>query len=416
MIKEKLIKLFEDPDWRGQISDFYPRWKVEILWNMVDFVREGKYLEEAMFIAESFVDDPDPTIDDSTNQEILKGEDARAIVTVRGTLAWLLNVIVGTLNASYYSRVISLLEKLCIDDAVYVRQQATYPLAGLTLNLRAERNPDGSVFPFSVADKERVRGLAFLMLEQNKQYPRVLELLANVFEKLRLLDEQKALYVLKSFLYKPEGGFNPDYVTHEIAPLLIFFAEFRRDHEPGFNSAEFETLLMTVIESASPRLKTTIVWHIWKTIENDPKTYPRLRKYIPIFFKGEFEEEPLSQYEFLIEKILLQSPTDAVEVFKMEIDYLKRALYKKPFQENWTLWFHNPESIVEAVAENDPGSLLGILDVLKEISLRHGYIGDVTKVFSSFRKAPAELQEQLSTEITPMYETLRAVMPNLPPL
>jgi hypothetical protein len=171
-----------------------------------------------------------------------------------------------------------------------------------------------------------------------------------------------------------------------------------------------------VLESSTPRLKTTLVWHFWKTIENDPKTYPRFKPYIPLLFKGEFQEEPLSQYEFLIEKILPLSAREAVEIFKQEVEYLKPALTKNVRREDWTLWFHHPEEIIEAIAIHDPKSLPPILEVLMSISLRHGYVGNLTKIFSSYKKAPVELQEELSKQIVPMYELLQQKDSNLPPL
>lgn len=406
-IKDRLLKLFEEQNWRDGFSDFYPSWGIDIIWIMSDFVKEGKYLPEAMWIAEYLVNNPDPTVDDRANKDILDGKDSSSIVTVRGSLAWLINSILARLDASYYHRCINLLEQLGNDEVVYVRLQATYPLAGLAQNIRAERKPDGTPWGFAKEDKERALSLMFSMLDANRQYPRVMEGLTNVFEKLRFLSEEQAMYVLRSFLYQKNDEFYPDYVTHNIAPVLIFFAEFRKDHTPEFNSKPFQELLAKVIRTSSSRLKSTLVWHFWKTIENDPKTYPRFKPYIPLLFEGDFQQEPLGQYEFLIEKILLQSPVDAVEYFKLELGYLKRALAKKLEHEDWTLWFHHPEDIIDAVAEHDPHSLPAMLNVLKDIALRRGYVGDITKIFSSYKKARPDLQEQLSREITPMYEILR---------
>jgi hypothetical protein len=416
LLKDQLIKLFEKEDWQAQFTDFFPASKIDILWITSDFVKEGKYLPEAMWIAEYLVNDPDPNIEDRSNQEILKGEESLGIVTVRGSLAWLINNILARLDTTYYPRCINLLEKLATDKVVYVRLQATYPLAGLAQNIRAEKDREGKEWGFTKEDKERTMKLIFSMLEANRQYPRVMEGLTNVFEKLRFISEEQAMYVLRSFLYEKGETFYPDYVTHNIAPVLIFFAEFRNVHTPEFKNAAFQELLRKVIVSAPSRLKTTLVWHFWKTIENDPKTYPCLKSYIPLFFQGDFQEEPLGQYEFLIEKILPQSPADAVEFFKLEIEYLKRALARQLERDDWTIWFHHPEDIIDAVAQEDPNSLPEILTVLRNISLKRGYVGDLSKIFSSYKKASPELQDQLSQEIVPMYESLRFHNPNLPPL
>ena len=420
-LKEQLNKLFEESNWRERFLDFYPGWKIDTLWAVVELVREGKFLPQAMWVAEYLAEDPDPSLEDPSNQDVLKGEEVKPILTVRGTVAWLVGAIIGRLDTTYYHRAINVVEKLCNDRAVYVRQMATYPLTGLMVNIKAAKNPDGTDFKFEQADRDRVTGLAFSMLEANRSYPRVLEVLVNVFDRMRFLDEEQAMHVLRFFLYQKNDEYQPDYVTHNIAPLLIFFAEFRKDSFSAFsllsfNPANFQNLLREVIKTARPRLKTTIVWHFWKTIESDPKTYAQLKKYVPRFFEGEFQEEPLSQYEFLAEKVLVQSPEEAVWIFKQEIEYLKRALEKQIGREDWTIWFHNPEDLVEAVAQCDPDSLANILGVLRNISLKRGYVGNLARIFSSYKKAPAELQGRLAQEIEPLYESLRFHDPNLPPL
>jgi hypothetical protein len=420
-LKEELNKLFEEPDWQEKFPHFYPSLKIDILWSVIELVNEGKFLPQAVWVAEYFSNDPDPAIEDSPNQDVLKGEEVKPIFTVRGTVAWLVGVIVGRLNPTYYPRAIDLLERLCNDEAVYVRQMATYPLTSLIANIKATRNHDGTDFKFEQIDKDRVMRLAFSMLESNKNYPRILEVLIRVFDRMRFLAEEEAMYILKNFLYDKDNEYYPDYVTHNVAPLLIFFAEFRSESFsnfslPPFNPAAFVTLLKDVIKSAPPLLKTTLVWHFWKTIEDNPKTYKNLKKYIPLFFEGEFQEEPLSQYEFLAEKVLVQSPEEAVWIFKQEISYLRRALEKQIGRDDWTIWFHNPEDIIDAVAQHEPESLTEVLTVLRDISQKRGYIGDLTKIFSSFKKAPTELQERLSKEIAPLYESLRFHNPGLPPL
>lgn len=400
--------LFEKPDWETGFDRFHSAWRTDVLWSVIDLAKEGKYLPQAMRVAELFSEDPDPSVEDPTNQEVLRGEEVKPILTVRGTVAWLIGVIAGRLNTDYYPRAIDVLEKLCSDPAVYVRQMATYPLLSFMVNIKAEKNSDGTTFNFLPTDKERVMGLAFSMLEANRQYPRVMEVLINVFERMRFLSEKEAYYVLNSFLYDDKGNFLPDYVTHTTAPLLIFFAEFVTDHRPEFNKQEFQSLLKKVIITSPVNLKTTLAWHFWKTIENDSKSYVRLKEYIPFFFEGEFEQWPLSQYEFLIERILPQSPTEAIWVFKQEIKYIQKGLAKKlPNENEWTLWFHNPESIIDAVAEHEPQSLVEILLVLTQISLRNGYIGNIFKIFSSYQKAPEELRENLKEQLVPLYESLR---------
>ncbi|MES2213528.1 MAG: hypothetical protein V4473_01645 [Patescibacteria group bacterium] len=419
-IKEQLIKLFEKPNWKEEIDEFYSSMREEVIWVMSDFVKEKKYISQAMEIAEIFVSDPNPTIEDKTNQDLLKGEDVRYITSVRGSLCWLLNSIGATLDTTYYTRIIDLLEKLAKDPVIYVRIQATYPLAGLMQNVKAERNKDGTPFEYTKADKDRVIALAFYMLEKNRMYPPMIEVLTNVFDKMRFISEAEAMFVLKAFMYTDEKKklFQKDKFIENVAPLLLFFAEFSPEYTPTFKNREFQGLLREVIVTASPRFKSNIVWHIWKTIETSPETYPRFKEYLPLFFEGDFQEEPLGQYEFLIEKIMLQSPEDAIKLFESEIQYIKRALPHIKSEAGGRMWFYSVENVIEKVAELKPEILPEILFVLKELYTKRSYIGDVVRIYSAYKKVPQAIQDELDLpkKINLLYEQLRHRFDNLPPL
>lgn len=414
-IKEQLIKLFEGPDWEQQILEYSKgsSFRTDVIWVLTDFVRDGKYIDESMILAERFIDDSDPTVEDEVNQKLIKGEEVHYIVTTRGSLTWLVGAIIARLDTDYYTRAINLVERLATDPVYYVRAQATFPLAGLMQNIRAYQNKDGSKFNFTESDRERVMKLAFQMISDNKGCPRVMEYLVNVFDKARFLSEEKAMVVIKGLLYDNENKIYPDYVTTNMAPLLMYYAEFAKDQNLKFKNEQFQALLKDVIIKASARLKSTIIWHTWKTIDDSKDTYARFKPYISLFFEGDFQQEILSQSEFLIEKILQISPQDAVKLFITEINYIKRGLLILP--PNHQIWFHNAEELVEKVAELEPERLPDILWTLKEVSRRTGWIGDIQRIFSSFKKASPALQQKLAEEIKPLYEELqhfhRGVLP-----
>lgn len=415
-IKEQLINLFSRPDWETEIETFYTSMRVEVIWVMVDFVKENKYLEESLKLAKIFIKDKDPEANNPLNLEVLAEEEVMAIGTVRGTLCWLLGALIGTLKTEYYPEVIDLLEKLAGDEVAYVRLQATYPLANLIVNVKATKNKDETVFDFKDADRKRTIDLAFKMLSENREYPRVLEGVANVFDKMRFLDETKAELALNSLFFDDEGELQSDSVTHMVAPLLIFFAEFSNYPGHNFQNEKFQKLLEKIITISTPRLKTDIVWHFWKTIEGSPETYPKLKPYIPLFFQGKFQESPLSQYEFLIQKILPISPSDAVEIFELEINYLKKFLSEIPVEPGGRIWFFNIENVLEKTAEIKPSILPNILYVLKELYLKRGWIGNVKQLFTVYEKAPENLREDLKKELDVFYHQLQYKFPELPPL
>jgi hypothetical protein len=415
VIKNKLVELFQKEGWVKDLPDFFSSMKTDIIWIMVDFVKDGKYLDEAMQMAENYINDKDPGIDDVANQEILKGKEYSGIVSVRGTLAWLLQALIARLHTDYYPRLVSLVERLAKDEVHYIRQQATYPLSALTINIYARKNKDETVFDFKDEDRRRVLDLSFFMLKENRDYPRVLEYLVQVFDRLRLLSEEQAKNEINTFLFSKDGEFNPIYITEKVAPLLIYNAEYRKDANDGFQDKYFKDLLIDVISKGEPRLRSTIVWHIWKTIEDNQENYQRLKPYISHIFNGDFDFEPIGQYDILIEKVMHCSGQDGIELFKKELDYIAKSLPNIKPEPGGQIWFHNAENSIDKVAELEPGSLPKLLTIMRDIYFKNGYIGDIKRMFSAYKKAPEPLLAELSAQIQPLYEQIRNRDNRLPP-
>jgi hypothetical protein len=418
-IKPKLVEMYKSPEWETQVQNyvFSTNSITELLWAAKDLIQDG-YVEQALRIAEIYSKHEDPKIDDEINKNVLDGKEEHAIFTVRGTVCWLVGGVLSTLKTQYYPRAIDLLERLAADDVAYVRIQVTYPLEGLMVNLKAVKNKDETVFDFKEKDRQRTLELFFRMLDANKKIPRVLERLAGVFAPLRFLTGDQAEYVLKTFLYEVSEKFRPDYVLHNIVPLLIYYAVFRKRVDVNFNDEKFKTLLREVIKTSTPRTKTTIIWHFWKTIENSPENYAALKVYMPLFFEGEFHSEPLGQYDFLVSKVLQINPQEGVKVFKHQINFIKGYLVsgKAKRQEGMPIWFYQVEDHLEQVAEHDPEFLVEALIVLAAIYRLGGYIGDTSRIFTTYKKAPSKSQELLKKQSLELYEGLKVYNPHLPPL
>lgn len=419
-LKPRLIELFAQDNWEKKIETlvYDPSSKTELLWATKDLLAEG-YLEQAVRVAELFLGDSDPDINSEENQKILKDEEVMPIYTVRGTLCWLIQGIITQGKPEYFTRIITLLDKLASDKNAYVRLQCTYPLEGLTINLRAVKNKDGSPFNFRDDDRDKVTKIVFRMLEENKEIPRVLERLVATFAPMRFLDATTAEYVLKTFLYNKDNELRPDYVLHNVAPLVIYYAVFRKGIlDDNFQDSKMKELLRTVIQNATPVLKSTLVWHFWKTIEASSENYPVLQDYIPLFFEGDFDYEPLGQYDFLVEKVMSFDPLEAIKIFQLELQYLSRYLSSRNVssQQGRPIWFYHVEQVVEQIALHKPEIFTEVLSILTSIYKLGGYIGDLPKIYSAYKKAPLEKQEALKTYATKLYDSLRINGQHLPPL
>jgi hypothetical protein len=246
------------------------------------------------------------------------------------------------------------------------------------------------------------------MLEQHRDLPRVLQSVVHIFDSLRSINQTQAQQVIEYFFYDSEEKLQPDYLIHEVIPLLIFFAEFKIISDNRFDSVwfqEFAFKVLTLSEKKAPRLRSTFIWHTWKEIQSDPSTYPKFKKYIQFFLTDDYEleDESLGQYEFLVKEVLSVSPDDGVELFKKILSYVLRFAPEYDIQQH--AWLLTTHEIVDEIAKSSPKDLVVVLTLITEIVSRNIRIGYLDKIFQSYLLTPEkEEREQMRTEIQKLYD------------
>ena len=418
-MEQRLLALFkEGGDWEKELDKMAgdSELKRNLLSAAGEVVKKEGYLAEAVKIARHYQFDPDPASQDKFHEAILKGdEDVRYIVTVRGMLSWLLLDIVNKLEPEYFNDVLDILEgeridtpdqkklRLATGENLYIRQQATFPLELLATNIYAKQFPDGKPFEF---DRERVKRIAFRMLDENKNVPRILEALAKVFNRFRRMNRDEAYGVLKTFLFKhdsQEKELNPDYVIHDIIPLLLFFAEFKKEHEPDFDTTLFQELLMRVIRESSPSIKGTLTWFLWKAVEEKESYYDQIKKYIPILLEPPFCGPVVNQFDFLIEKMTVSRPEEAIRLFDLLIAYMKSATAKEIYTDGWGAFLAYFENLLRFALRVAPQRFPGYLSEVSGLFQRGIYVGYLPNIIKLAQEAPAEYREVLA----PIIENLK---------
>jgi hypothetical protein len=419
LLKEHILRQLKQPDWEGFLNKELLGSRVDILWLFADWVKEGQFIEEAMRVAEIYATDPNPEPDyDHLNEKIAKGGDIRNIYTVRGTVPWLLQKIIATLKTEYYPRALSVIEQLTDDESLYVREQVPAALSSLTVNVQAKQNKDGTLFNFEDADKARAISLAWKLLRKNEEFPRVLEHVINVFDRLRnTLTEAEAKEFLTILFYDSKGELRPDYLTEHAAPYVFFFAEYRSEFDKDFKGEWFRNFLKKLIQDSNleipqaPRLKTTLIWITWKQLEGENKeSYELFKKYIPLFFEGKFHDEPVGQFEFLAENVLRIAPQEGVQLYKQMLEYLKGGL--SHLKNDRRIWLSGTQEIIETIAKTSPGNLPEVLAEIEKLLYLGAYVGEVQKIFSVYQLAPENQRSALKTLATDMYERIKQRYPD----
>lgn len=388
-VLEELKRIdFKNPNWHKPITDRDPN---IVIWFLKELVEKKEYVKEIFELAKIYSKNEDPSPElDNINEKIKNGEEIRNIYTVRGSVCWLLTSIAATFHTEFYPEIISILEKLAFDPVYYVRIQATYPLSFFTKNIRARQHPDGALFDFKEEDRNRVLDLSFQILKEHRDMPRVLEGVVNVFDPLRTIDEIQAKQVIEHFFYNSREQLQPEYLTRQGAPLLLFFAEYRMDFADNFNSKwfqDFTSELLKLTEKEAPYLKSTFIWHIWKEIQSNSTAYLKFKKYIPLFLtENYFETQPLGQYDFLVKEVMKASPADGVVLFKSLLGYVLKWAPEYNIQDH--AWLLTTHEAVEEVAKEYPEELLDILRLITSILSQGVYIGYLDRIYASYRLVP----------------------------
>ena len=433
--REKIKKvLIDNADWRDILKKEFPcgidsYYKKEILWVLCDILKdtikdseeETESLTKAIEIVEDFINTDDESQEKETytkcNAEVMAGDDVRWIDTVKGTAPWLIEAIVFKFNTAYYGRALDLTEKLLNDKNLYVRKNAVIALCAFTRYIYAETDSNSSTFAF---DKDRVKKIAIGCLtdEVNQKTPRIIEILAQPFNFLRRENLEMAKLFLNYLIYKDGDAnkkeFQPEYVLRDVTPLLMYYAEFRKNKDNSFDDTYFKTLLENLIKNSSGDVRSGIIWHIWKTIEDDSNALEKFKKYIPFLFEGRFYNEIVSQISFLIEKIFAINPDYSLNLLDNFLTYIKNREKKEDEDFIWLMYMEN---LLVDVARDRPDSFLKYLQELFEIWLsnrKHLFVGDVPTLFTSYMSNKDEsVRNSLREGSIKVYESIKSKEPSL---
>ncbi len=378
--------------------------KTEILWSTNDLLKSDEIpLDLAVRVAEHYYKDEDPLPGDRYDTETRTGDDVRFIASVRATVCWLLLTILGKLDTSYYPRVMAMIEHLCLvstESNTYVRRNAAIPLSSITRNLRAKQNSDGTPFQIDEGTKAKAVTLAYQMLKENADLPRVLEYVVSIFDGMRDIREEQAMLVLRTLFYKPDGEtLHPEYLTRGAAPLAIFYAEFRsRAFNDGFDDRPFKVFLKQLIEksgSSDHDLLATIVWHFWKSIKDDGSTLPILSPYFSLLFEHGITARVSSQLEFLANEVVEDDFESGVPLYNQYLDNLIEIIRRDKQagkERGYMAEAFNAGQVLIDLQKKKPESVPQLIRKLTQLVYEGVYVGHIDIFAKEFAGLSKETQ------------------------
>ncbi len=395
--------------------------------NLVSFGEElvtKDSTEDAMWIVRQLHDDDDPNpagtndSDDPKGEynyhaQILRGEDANIITTVRGHLCWLMMKIVAKNDPKHYTQIIAIMSRYLKEDNLYIRIQASYILSELWARRRATRNQDESEFAWKDEERAYIRQLTLDTIRANRSYPRVMEALLHVLNSVRDLNEQEAEEILHLFLETKDDG-----VLHDLAAFVIYFALFREGDSQyyggKFDPAKFVSLLKEQIKNGVPSMSGSLSWHLWQTLKDKLLPYEAIKEYLPLFLEGEYAPLAMTRLAFILEELSTIAPDDALDLYERALQSLENYLKTKPKDGHQNI-INATEEMLPILAK-DPKRLIDVIGRLKNISMAEMqiYIGDTSKIFGSYQLVPVKNKEEVKSALKIMYEEMKVQQPYLP--
>ena len=358
-IYKEIVKPILFADLNGDITKivekFTERHARQNIINFAEKMMETGQLNEAMELVYIFLNDPDPSIENYSDdpegtfnyhQKIKDGEDPIIISTVRGWIPFVLQKAIKVKGAYLMPEIIDITERLLKDENYYVRFQALILLSGLAQNRHTVLPPGMKKRFMTFKNAQRIEDMAFTFLEndENRKMKPLMERMFYCFNFMRDLDEVQAKRLISS-AHQLEYG---DEIDH-LSSLYLFFAEFRKGSFKkvpslgkrlskklsNFDDTYFKEVLKEEVLNGKKGTRRHLAWQFWQLVKKDAD-------------KDNYEDNFNISYKYLL---LLAENYDH-DAFEMLFHFIDDNLEKKP-DEVLALWKIAAKSEKKYLIENE---------------------------------------------------------------
>ena len=387
------------------------RYSREQIVQFAEKLAENRLYDGALYIIKVFINDSDPILENypddpkgdfNYHQKVIEGDDNPTLSTVRGYCAWVLQKFCIRYGRDYIPKILDLVEKLTKDPNYFVRVQSCIPLLALVKSrhtVLSENNKE-RFLPTEVA--ERIENITFAMLtdKENHKLKAVMKHLAMVFSYMRSLDEKRAMKILQVFknisLSKEKSakeiGMLPvtikskslfAEVMDEIAPLFIYYAEFRKEAFKNersmvvfgakgwkelnkFDEKPFKDLLFLLLKSTNPEVRRIFAWQFERLPNENKEQLNQLfdvaYRYLLILTEN-YDHDVFNNIYRFIEEYIGERFDECFNLWKKCIDKEKKYFDKNYNKERlqdmyWWPFFYNGKVLLKIAEVKGEGEFL----------------------------------------------------------
>lgn len=274
-----LVRVLSDK--RSSVQWMPPPVRQHVVMFGEDLAKAGNW-EDVLWTVQAFKNDPDG---DEEDGEKAKGDEYAARTSVRSRACWLLQRIVVEAKKDLYADVFQIIKTYATGKNLFTRRECTVPLIGLARR-RRERQPNGNAF-MSPELSGAIKELALRMLQENAEFPQILNRMVCVFSWIRDLEEEEAEKVLVALLQAGEV-----LAQQSVCEMMVYYALYRDQEfteQGSFDTSRFRRLLEEQIIRGSSSIRTNTIWVIQKMLEERPSEFARLWPYVAMLTEGAFD-------------------------------------------------------------------------------------------------------------------------------
>jgi len=373
------------------------------------FVSDDR-VDDALWIVRALKDDPDPDLSSRYHREVAEGKNPGIITSVRGRLCWLIAKIIGTNRSEYYRELLDIVEGYLGAENLYIRVQAAVPLDAFMRRRKAERNHDGTGFTWSQSERVRTKELALRALRENAGLWVVVQALLRVFDAPRDFTEGEAAEIIKIALATNAGD-----VLHDVAHQIIYYALFREREPaaPKFDSSQFLAILRNQIRHGAPALKSSLMWHFWKIIEQNHLPYADIWEFIDLALAEPFAPGADRYLDLIIPELAKRDAAEARRLASIELERVEAYLEAGGRGDIWIAWTND----VLPLYADHPDELVSLVEALARLWHRGLFVGDPLAIALSYQVIrDPERRRELESQFRAMHAEMRNAQPRLPEL
>jgi len=182
-----------------------------------------------------------------------------------------------------YEYIFGIVERFATEENLYVRLHATVPLIEFARRRFAKIDTNKRFMSDELAN--RVKTLALRMVDENLEYPAVLEWVSHVIVFIQDLDHSTALNTMKKLLTVDQSE-----AAGDISWTMIYFAFFRENqfkHLDPFKSDDIRNLLKATLANGSGQLRATAANHFEIIVDRNEIKFEAVVPYLEAMLDGQ---------------------------------------------------------------------------------------------------------------------------------